>query len=48
MGAGKAIFERGLKLAASEEKKRFNRTDSEFHREEDRYAYPFTKDHQNI
>ena len=43
VGAGKAIFEGGLKFAASEERKNFDSTASAVQREEDQSASPSTQ-----
>ena len=44
----KAIFEGGFNFAASESRKKSDSTNSEFQREEDRYAYPSTQEHQKL
>ena len=46
-GAGKAIFEGGFKFAVSEARKKFDSTASEFQREEDWSASPYTQENQN-
>ena len=43
MGAGKDIFEGVFKLAAFEERKKFDSTASAVHRKEYRYTYPSTQ-----
>ena len=47
-GAGKAIFEGGFKLSASEARKKFDSTASSVHIEEDWSAYPSNQDYQNL
>ena len=47
-GAVKAIFEGGFKVAASEARKKFYRTDSAVHIEEDQSEYPSTQYNQKL
>ena len=48
MVVGKAIFEGGVKLSASEARKKFDSTASSVHIEEDWSAYPSNQDYQNL
>ena len=48
MGAEKYIFEGRFKFAASETRQYFEIKTSAVQREEDRYASPSTKKHQNL
>ena len=48
MVAGNSIFEGVLKFSASEARKNFDITDSEFQVEEDHYEYTSTQEYQKL